>query len=68
MVEAASVGVGIAYVMEKYARPYIDKGDLVAVLESWCPYILGLNLYFPNNRHVPGSLRAFIDMARETVL
>ena len=67
MVEAAAAGVGIAYVLEAYACPYIDKGDLVAVLESWCPYISGLTLYFPNNRHVPGSLRAFIDMARERV-
>lgn len=67
MVEAAAAGVGIAYVMEEYARPYIDRGDLVAVLESWCPYIPGLNLYFPNNRHVPGSLRALIDMAKEIV-
>lgn len=65
MVEAATADVGIAYVMEEYARPYIDRGDLVAVLESWCPYISGLHLYFPNNRHVPGSLRALIDMARE---
>ena len=67
MVEAAATGVGIAYVLEAYARPFIDKGDLVAVLEDWCPYIPGLCLYFPNNRHVPGSLRAFIDMARERV-
>lgn len=67
MVEAAAAGVGIAYVLEAYARPYIDKGDLVAVLENWCPYISGLTLYFPNNRHVPGSLRAFIGMARERV-
>lgn len=67
MVEAAAAGVGIAYVMEEYARPYIDRGDLVTVLESWCPYVSGLTMYFPNNRHVPGSLRALIDMARETV-
>ncbi|MCX5590691.1 LysR family transcriptional regulator [Alcaligenes endophyticus] len=66
MVEAAAAGVGIAYVMEEYARPYIDKGNLVTVLESWCPHISGLTLYFPNNRHVPGSLRAFIDMAKES--
>ncbi len=67
MVEAAAASVGIAYVMEEYARPYIDRGDLVAVLESWCPYTSGLHLYFPNNRHIPGSLRALIDMAREEI-
>lgn len=67
MVEAAANGVGIAYVLEAYAHPYIERGDLVTVLESWCPYMSGLTLYFPNNRHVPGSLRAFIDLARETI-
>ena len=67
MVEAAASGVGITYVLEAYARPFIDQGDLVIVLEDWCPYIPGLCLYFPNNRHVPGSLRAFIDMTKEKV-
>lgn len=67
MVEAAAAGLGIAYVPEAYARPLIDEGGLVIVLEDWCPYIPGLTLYFPNNRHVPVGLRAFIDMAREKI-
>lgn len=65
IVEAAVSGVGIAYALESYARPFIEKGDLVSVLEDWCPYIPGLHLYYPNNRHMPGALRAFIDMARQ---
>lgn len=67
MAEAAAAGMGIAYLPEDYARPFIDEGGLVAVLEDWCPYIPGLHLYFPNNRHVPVSLRAFINMMREGV-
>src|SRR5690606_29732129 len=31
MAEAASTGVGIAYIPEDYARPLIDEGGLVAV-------------------------------------
>lgn len=65
MVQAAEAGVGIAYVLEAYARPSIDEGKLMAVLEDWCPYISGMSLYFPNNRHVPVGLRAFIDMVKE---
>ncbi|MCQ9616076.1 LysR family transcriptional regulator [Paenalcaligenes niemegkensis] len=65
MVEAAAGGLGIAYVPETYARPLIAEGRLLVVLEDWCPYIPGLSLYFPNNRHMPVNLRAFIDMARE---
>lgn len=65
MVEAAADGLGIAYVPEHYAHIYLRDEKLVAVLEEWCPCIPGLSLYYPNNRHVPPSLRAFIDLLRE---
>ncbi|MBP5979332.1 MAG: LysR family transcriptional regulator [Halomonas sp.] len=65
MVEAAADGLGIAYVPESYAHAYLREGKLVTVLEGWCPHIPGLHLYYPNNRHVPPSLRAFIDLMRE---
>lgn len=64
MVEAAIGGLGMAYVPEPYARAALDDGRLVAVLEDWCPSIPGLCLYFPRNRHVPASLRAFVDAVR----
>lgn len=66
MVEAAVNGLGIAYVPELYAQAYLDDGRLVAVLEAWCPPFPGLCLYYPNNRHVPPSLRAFIELLRST--
>jgi DNA-binding transcriptional LysR family regulator len=65
MVEAAMAGLGIAYVPEPYARQALDDKTLIAVLEDWCPVIAGLSLYFPANRHVPTSLRAFIELVRE---
>ncbi|WNL41584.1 LysR family transcriptional regulator [Halomonas sp. PAMB 3264] len=65
MVEAAVAGLGIAYVPEPYAHAYLSDETLVTVLEDWCPYISGLYLYYPNNRHVPPNLRAFIDLLRE---
>jgi DNA-binding transcriptional LysR family regulator len=64
MVEAAIDGLGIAYVPEPYARAALDEGRLVTVLEDWCPPIPGLFIYFSGSRHVPASLRAFIDMVR----
>jgi DNA-binding transcriptional LysR family regulator len=65
MVEAAMAGLGIAYVPEPYARAALDDGTLLTVLEDWCPVIAGPSLYFPANRHVPTSLRAFIELIRE---
>jgi DNA-binding transcriptional LysR family regulator len=64
MVEASIDGLGIAYVPEPSARAALDEGRLVAVLEDWCPLIPGLFLYFSGTRHMPTSLRAFIDMVR----
>jgi len=65
MLEAASDGLGIAYLPETYVHTALNEGRLVAVLEAWCPLIPGLFLYFSGSRHVPASLRAFIDIVRE---
>jgi DNA-binding transcriptional LysR family regulator len=65
MVEAASDGLGLAYVPESTARERLDDGRLVTVLEDWCPFIPGLSLYYPGHRHVPAGLRAFIDVLKE---
>ncbi|MBB3310098.1 DNA-binding transcriptional LysR family regulator [Rhizobium sp. BK196] len=65
MAEAAVKGLGIAYVPERVARPYLASGDLISVLDDWCPSIPGLCLYYPGHRHVPQSLRAFISVLTE---
>jgi DNA-binding transcriptional LysR family regulator len=65
MVEAASDGLGLAYVPESAARDWLNEGRLVTLLEDWCPFIPGLCLYYPGHRHVPAGLRAFIDVLRE---
>ena len=65
MAEAAAKGLGIAYVAERVARPYLASGELVSVLDDWCPPIPGLCLYYSGHRHVPQSLRAFISVLTE---
>ncbi|MBB2970958.1 LysR family transcriptional regulator [Mesorhizobium sp. RMAD-H1] len=65
MVEAAERGLGIAYVPEHAIAAQLTEGTLRPVLEDWCPPIPGLILYYPGRRHLPGSLRAFIDTLRE---
>ena len=66
MVEAATDGLGIAYVPEPIARPALEDGRLVALLQEWSPAIPGLCLYYPGHRHVPPPLRAFIAELRST--
>ncbi len=66
MVQAASDGLGIAYVPEIEASDRLASGQLVAVLERWSPPYPGLMLYYPGHRHVPAALRAFIDLLKAT--
>ncbi len=65
MAEAAEAGLGIAYVPEHTAQPFLAAGRLVTVLDDWCPRIPGLFLYYPGHRQVPPGLRAFIDVLKE---
>ena len=65
MTEAAADGLGIAYVSERTALPFIERGQLVTVLDDWCPRIPGLFLYYPSHRHVPLGLKAFIAVLKE---
>ncbi|UKV12685.1 LysR family transcriptional regulator [Thalassospiraceae bacterium SW-3-3] len=65
MAEAASDGMGIAYLPDHIAAPYIDKGELAPLLLDWCPPGPGLCIYYPDHRHVPAPLRAFLDVVRE---
>lgn len=65
MTQSAADGLGIAFVPDRAAQPYLDSGRLVALLDDWCPRIPGLFLYYPGHRHVPPGLRAFIDVLKE---
>jgi DNA-binding transcriptional LysR family regulator len=64
MIEAAVQGLGIAYVPEHSARPYLEAGRLTLLLDDWCPRIPGLFLYYSGHRHVPAGLQAFIDVLK----
>jgi DNA-binding transcriptional LysR family regulator len=64
MVDAAMDGLGIAFVPERVAQPFLDDGRLRALLEDWSPAFPGLCLYYPGHRHVPPALRVFIDELR----
>jgi DNA-binding transcriptional LysR family regulator len=59
-VRAAVDGLGIAYMIEAYAEPFLRSGQLVRVLEDWSPTIEGLFLYYPGRLQVPAALRDMI--------
>ena len=61
MVRLACTGAGITCGLEETFRPYLDRGDLVPVLEGFCPPFPGFFLYYPSRRHMAPKLRALID-------
>lgn len=65
MVDAAARGLGLAYVWEDRAAPYVRAGRLRRCLEDWCPVEEGLFLYFPSRKHQSAGLRALIDTMKE---
>ncbi|MCH8544463.1 MAG: LysR family transcriptional regulator [Alcanivorax sp.] len=65
MAEAASAGMGIAYLPDLVTGPYLQQGKLVPVLSDWCPRGPGLCIYYPGHRHVPAPLRAFLDVLKD---
>jgi DNA-binding transcriptional LysR family regulator len=64
MIRAALDGVGLAYILEDYVAAHIARGDLVRVLEDWCPPFEGYFLYYPSRRHQPPALQALVEALR----
>lgn len=64
IVGAAIDGVGLAFMAEETAAPYLASGALVRVLEDWCPPYPGFFLYYPSRRQLRAALAALIETLR----
>lgn len=65
-VGAALAGCGIIYLFEDWLRPFMDRGELVGVLQPWWLSFSGPYLYYPGRRYLPTPLRAFVDFIKAT--
>ena len=61
VLNAAVDGVGLGFVPEELARPYLDNGHLKTVLTDWTPYFPGFHLYYPNRRQSSPAFLAFLE-------
>jgi DNA-binding transcriptional LysR family regulator len=59
-------GVGVGYLFDYLARPFVEAGKMVHLLADWTPLFPGFYLYYPSRRQTPPALRAFIDFVRRT--
>jgi len=64
LTRAALDGVGLAFMSDEQARPHLESGALVRVLEDWSPPFPGFFLYYPSRKQQPAALTALIDTLR----
>jgi DNA-binding transcriptional LysR family regulator len=64
MVRTACAGGGLTFGPEEIFRPYIERGELVPLLETYLPPFQGFFLYFADRRNLSPKLRALIDHVR----
>lgn len=66
MVKLATQGAGITFGMEESFRPAIERGELIPLLEPYCPRFPAFYLYYPSRRTVAPKLRALISYLQQT--
>ncbi|PSJ38336.1 LysR family transcriptional regulator [Allosphingosinicella deserti] len=64
MIKLAVAGAGITFGMEESFRPWVDRGELVPILEDYSPAFPGFYLFYPSRRNAAPKLRALIDHVR----
>jgi DNA-binding transcriptional LysR family regulator len=64
VIGAALAGVGLAFLGDDHAGPYLASGALERVLDDWSPPFPGFFLYYPSRRQQPAALAALIETLR----
>ncbi|WP_320726660.1 LysR family transcriptional regulator [Enterobacter sp. 118C5] len=65
MLSLALAGGGITLATEDTFTPYIETGQLVALLDTFLPSFPGFYLYFPQRHNMAPKLRALIEHVRQ---
>jgi len=64
MLNAALAGLGLAYVPEGMAQPYLARRRLKRVLEDWCLPYSGYHLWYPSRRQSSAAFSLLVDALR----
>jgi DNA-binding transcriptional LysR family regulator len=64
VLRAALDGIGLAFMAEHEAPPYLAEGRLVRVLQDWCQPFPTFFIYYPSRRQQTGAFTALIQILR----
>lgn len=62
--DAALDGLGVAFVPNDIAEPYVGEGKLVSVMQEWCALWPGYHLYYPSRRQLSPAFIPFVEALR----
>jgi DNA-binding transcriptional LysR family regulator len=63
-VQLAIEGLGVANVPIALAHKYIERGELICILDNWMATERELHLVYSNRQYLPSKSKAFIDFIR----
>jgi DNA-binding transcriptional LysR family regulator len=61
---AALAGQGLVMTLEGEVQSHIAQGELIRVLEDWCPPFPGYHLYYPSRRQPTPAFQLMLDALR----
>jgi len=61
LLSSALIGNGMIQLPDYYVRPYLETGDLIAVLEGFNPTTEGIWAIYPENKHMLSKVTTFVD-------
>ena len=64
IIDAALDGQGLTCLPDDQFDSLIDDGQLVRVLEDWCPPFPGYHLYYPSRRQISPAFGLLVDALR----
>jgi DNA-binding transcriptional LysR family regulator len=64
ILKATLGSLGLAYLAEDKAEPYIADGRLVRVLADWCAPFPGYHLYYPSRRQPTPAFAVLVEALR----
>ncbi|SIT09055.1 LysR family transcriptional regulator [Paracoccus saliphilus] len=65
LVRAALAGMGLAYMLEDLASPFLGDGRLVEVLADWCLRFPGYHAFYSSRRQPTRAFTLFLESLRQ---